>query len=84
MMANVAIRERNWQIIEWVLRKDPYHYGVIEALEYALAASDYQFAARLTAVGIKVREKPNEIWRKNILHENFLRIFAKELGGRHT
>ncbi len=66
----VARRKRNWQLLRWMRQHDPYLGG--EVLEYALSASDYEFAARLSALGVKIHPVFNAV------HENLRRAIAQE------
>ena len=66
----VARRKRNWQLLRWMRQHDPYLGD--EVLEYALSASDYEFAARLSALGVETRPV------LNAMHENLRHAIAQE------
>ena len=66
----VARRKRNWQLLRWMRQHDPYLGDKV--LEYALSASDYEFAARLSALGVETHPVLNAV------HENLRRAIAQE------
>ena len=47
----IAKKQRDWQLIRWMLQHDKY-LGSKE-LEFALAAGEYEFAARLSSLGVE-------------------------------
>ena len=70
----VARRQKNWQLLRWIRQHDPYLGGAV--LEYALSASDYEFAARLTALGVQTRPM------FDAMHKNLVDALAKQQGMR--
>ena len=50
-LLSVAKKQRDWQLIRWMLQHDKY-LGSKE-LEFALAAGAYEFAARLSSLGVE-------------------------------
>lgn len=83
----IARRQKNWMLIRWISENDLDHFEwtfdnlhlqLSGLLEYALHTHDYEFAARLSALGIETRPNPNPALR--LLHENLLDTIAYELG----
>ena len=68
-LKKIAMRQRNWQLLGWMSR----HWLSVgdEALEYALITHDYEFAARLSALGM-------ETGVFDAMHENLQRAVAQE------
>ncbi len=68
-LQKIAMRQRNWQLLGWMSR----HWLSVggEALEYALITHDYEFAARLSALGM-------ETGVFDAMHENLQRAVAQE------
>lgn len=64
--------QKNWQLLKWMRQHDPYFGGKV--LEYALSARDYEFAARLSSLGVQTRPA------FNVVHEDMLQALAREQG----